>query len=105
MLITLAGKTAKIVNLTQDLEMLGWWPGDSRPSKNDNEKYRCSVTLPCTLFLFFLWSSGFELTYHISQFIIHLKELVSWKILKTNKIAIQKNCEKKETYESKLLLT
>ena len=99
MLITLVGKTSKIVNLTQDLEMLGWWPGDSRPSKNVNKKYRCSVTLTCTLFLFFLWSSGFELMYHISQFIIHLRELVNCKILKTNKIAIQKNCDKKETYE------
>ena len=41
--------------------------------------------------------AGFELTYHISQFAIHLRELVIRKNLKTSKIARQKICKKKKT--------
>ena len=41
--------------------------------------------------------AGFELTYHISQFAIHLRELVIRKNLKTSKIARQKICRKKKT--------
>ena len=40
-------------------------------------------------------AAGFELTYCILQFAIHLREPAIQKNLKINKIAIQKTCRKK----------
>ena len=42
-------------------------------------------------------NSGFELTYCISQFAIHLRELAIEKILKANKIVMEKIYRKKKT--------
>ena len=42
-------------------------------------------------------SPRFELTHHILQFAIHLRELAIRKNLKTKKTAIQKICRKKKT--------